>query len=306
MMINVKNLVKNYGENKVLKGVDFKVNKGEIYGFLGHNGSGKTTTMNILAGIISYNNGDIKINDLDMSTNKERLKGTIGYLPEEPKFYPYMTAKEYFSFIGEMLGYDKTKIDFKNKELISLVKLEKSMNKKIGGYSRGMKQRLGIAVSMYNNPEILLLDEPSSALDPMGRKDVVNIIEDLKNQGKTVFLSTHILSDIERVCDRIGILNNGRIILEENLDILKKNYLNPIYDIEFQNNILEDEIKKLERQWIKKVKLNNNIMHLFVDREVDSRDILQVLLEINEPILSVNLRRSNLEDIFIQVVSQDE
>ncbi|WP_242620550.1 ABC transporter ATP-binding protein [Senegalia massiliensis] len=306
MIINVRNLIKNYGENKVLKGVDFKVKKGDVYGFLGHNGSGKTTTMNILAGIIGYNDGDIKINDLDMITNKEKLKGAIGYLPEEPKFYPYMTAKEYLNFIGRILGYDKNQINTKNKELISLVKLDKSINKKIGGYSRGMKQRLGIAVSMYNNPKILLLDEPSSALDPMGRKDVIDIIEDLKKLDITVFLSTHILSDIERVCDTVGILHGGKIILEEKLQELKKRYLQPIYDIEFKNEVEADKIKKLDKSWIKEVKFKNNIMNLIVDREIDSRYILQTLLEIDESILSVNLRRANLEDIFIQVVSENE
>lgn len=306
MIINVRNLIKNYGENKVLKGVDFKVKKGDVYGFLGHNGSGKTTTMNILAGIIGYNDGDIKINDLDMITNKEKLKGTIGYLPEEPKFYPYMTAKEYLNFIGRILGYDKNQINTKNKELISLVKLDKSINKKIGGYSRGMKQRLGIAVSMYNNPKILLLDEPSSALDPMGRKDVIDIIEDLKKLDITVFLSTHILSDIERVCDTVGILHGGKIILEEKLQELKKRYLQPIYDIEFKNEVEADKIKKLDKSWIKEVKFKNNIMNLIVDREIDSRYILQTLLEIDESILSVSLRRTNLEDIFIQVVSENE
>jgi len=306
MIIDVKNLIKNYGENKVLKGVDFKVEKGDVYGFLGHNGSGKTTTMNILAGIIGYNDGDIKINDLDMLTNKEKLKGTIGYLPEEPKFYPYMTAKEYLYFIGNILGYDKNQINTKNKKLLSLVKLDKSINEKIGGYSRGMKQRLGIAVSMYNNPKILLLDEPSSALDPMGRKDVIDIIEDLKKLDITVFLSTHILSDIERVCDTVGILHGGKIILEEKLQELKKRYLQPIYDIEFKNEIEGDKIKKLDKSWIKEIKFKNNTMNLFVDREIDSRYILQTLLEIDESILSVNLRRANLEDIFIQVVSENE
>ncbi|MBS4538454.1 ABC transporter ATP-binding protein [Clostridium sp. D2Q-11] len=305
-MIKAENLCKRYGNNKVLKGVNFNVEKGEVYGFLGHNGAGKTTTMNILAGIIDYNDGNIKINSLDMKENRTNLKGTIGYLPEEPKFYPYMTANEYLAFIGEVLGFDKNKIKSRNKELLELVKLEESCNRKIGGYSRGMKQRLGIAVSMYNNPEILLLDEPSSALDPTGRKDVVDIIEDLKDLGITVFLSTHILSDIERVCDRVGILQGGKIILEEKLDILKKRYLHPIYDIEFEKNIKEDIINTIDKDWIEEIKVYKNIMNIYVNEDIDSRDIMKVIAEINLPILSLNLRRSNLEDIFIKVVSENE
>ncbi|WP_207751286.1 ABC transporter ATP-binding protein [Anaeromonas frigoriresistens] len=306
MIIKAENLCKRYGNNKVLKGVNFNVEKGEVYGFLGHNGAGKTTTMNILAGIIDYNDGNIKINSLDMKENRTNLKGTIGYLPEEPKFYPYMTANEYLAFIGEVLGFDKNKIKSRNKELLELVKLEESCNRKIGGYSRGMKQRLGIAVSMYNNPEILLLDEPSSALDPTGRKDVVDIIEDLKDLGITVFLSTHILSDIERVCDRVGILQGGKIILEEKLDILKKRYLHPIYDIEFEKNIKEDIINTIDKDWIEEIKVYKNIMNIYVNEDIDSRDIMKVIAEINLPILSLNLRRSNLEDIFIKVVSENE
>jgi len=306
MIIKVENLCKRYGNNKVLKGVNFNVEKGEVYGFLGHNGAGKTTTMNILAGIIDYNDGNININSLDMKENRTNLKGTIGYLPEEPKFYPYMTANEYLTFIGEVLGFDKNKIKSRNRELLELVKLEESCHRKIGGYSRGMKQRLGIAVSMYNNPEILLLDEPSSALDPTGRKDVVDIIEDLKDLGITVFLSTHILSDIERVCDRIGILQGGKIILEEKLDILKKRYLHPIYDIEFEKDIKEDVINTIDKDWIEEIKVYKNIMNIYVNEDIDSRDIMKVIAEINLPILSLNLRRSNLEDIFIKVVSENE
>ncbi|WP_252187547.1 ABC transporter ATP-binding protein [Anaeromonas gelatinilytica] len=306
MMIRAENLTKRYGNNKVLNGVNFNVEKGEIYGFLGHNGVGKTTTMNILAGIIGYNDGDITLNSLDMKNNRSNLKGMIGYLPEEPKFYPYMTSNEYLTFIGEVLGFNKNKIKVRNKELLELVKLEKSSNRKIGGYSRGMKQRLGIAVSMYNNPEILLLDEPSSALDPTGRKDVINIIKNLKNLGITVFLSTHILSDIERICDKVGILYNGKIILEEKLDMLKQRYLHSIYDIEFENNINQETIDEIKEDWIKDIEVKDNIMNLHVDENIDSRDIIALLSELNIPILSLNLRRSNLEDIFIKVVNENE
>ncbi|MBS4535331.1 ABC transporter ATP-binding protein [Clostridium sp. D2Q-14] len=305
-MIRAENLTKRYGNNKVLNGVNFNVEKGEIYGFLGHNGVGKTTTMNILAGIIGYNDGDITLNSLDMKNNRSNLKGMIGYLPEEPKFYPYMTSNEYLTFIGEVLGFNKNKIKVRNKELLELVKLEKSSNRKIGGYSRGMKQRLGIAVSMYNNPEILLLDEPSSALDPTGRKDVINIIKNLKNLGITVFLSTHILSDIERICDKVGILYNGKIILEEKLDMLKQRYLHSIYDIEFENNINQETIDEIKEDWIKDIEVKDNIMNLHVDENIDSRDIIALLSELNIPILSLNLRRSNLEDIFIKVVNENE
>src|SRR5690554_2729770 len=193
-MIRAKNLVKNYGNHKVLRGVNIEVNKGDIYGFIGHNGAGKSTTMNILTGLINHQGGECIVN------------GSVGYLPEDPKFYPYMNAWEYLEFIGTMGGCPKKDIKQTSGKLLDMVKLTSASKRAIGGYSRGMKQRFGIAVALFHNPEILLLDEPYSALDPQGRVDVADIIMRLKEGGKTVFFSTHILNDVERICNKIGIL----------------------------------------------------------------------------------------------------
>lgn len=237
-MIKIENLFKSYGSHKVLKGVDIEVKEGEVYGFIGQNGAGKSTTMNILAGLIEFDDGECTINSKRIYKKGKGTFKEVGYLPEEPKFYQYMNSWEYLKFIGEMCGDSKTKINEKSKKMLDMVKLTDSAKRPIGGYSRGMKQRLGIAVAMYNNPKILLLDEPSSALDPQGRRDITEIICDLKKEGKTIFLSTHILNDIERVCDRVGMLKEGQVVIEESIDNLLKRYIKPLYDIEFDSNLI--------------------------------------------------------------------
>lgn len=307
-MIRIENLVKKYGEHQVLKGININVNKGEIYGFLGHNGAGKSTTMNILSGLIKFQSGNCIVNDVDISKNRKSVVKNIGYLPEDPRFYPYMSGLEYLDFIGRIGGDSKNEIKKKSKSLIDLVKLNDAKRRKIGGYSRGMKQRLGMAAALYNNPNLLLLDEPTSALDPEGRKDIVDIINNLKSQGKTVFLSTHILSDVERVCDRIGILHGGEIIIQENLSDLMKKYIVPVYDIEFKNEISEEKLSVLNsKTWIKEAYKKEEKVAVYIDDTSDAHSkLIKVISDVNTQVLSYNLRKSNLEDIFLRVVNEDE
>ena len=205
-MITIRNLQKAYGSFKVLNGLDMNVEKGDVYGFLGKNGCGKTTTMNILCNIISKDSGDVLVGE-----NGEEVK--IGYLPETPMLFNYMNAYEYLEYIAACADYKgdkKARID----EVLELVALKDAGKRKIKGYSRGMNQRLGIAATIFNNPDILILDEPTSALDPEGRADVMSIIEKLSRTGVTIILCTHILSDVERVANKVGIVCGGRIVLE--------------------------------------------------------------------------------------------
>lgn len=303
-MIKIENLIKNYGRHNVLKGVDAEVKEGEVYGFIGHNGAGKSTTMNILAGLISFDKGRCLINGKSIQNRSDRANNDIGYLPEEPKFYPYMNAREYLEFIGSMRGDSKRQIGDKTEKMLDMVKLSKAAKRAIGGYSRGMKQRLGIAVAMYNDPKLLLLDEPSSALDPEGRIDVVEIISELKSQGKTIFLSTHILNDIERVCDRVGILNNGQIVLEENIHQLMKRYVQPVYDIEFDGDVNDEQFNILNKaEYIEKVNVDGRKADVWMKNfEQNSTKLLKVISDLNVPVISINLRSNSLEEIFLKVV----
>jgi len=303
-MIRIENLVKSYDYHEVLKGITLEVKKGEIYGFIGPNGAGKSTTMNILAGLIDYQSGKCIVKGREVKKNINRQFRDIGYLPEDPRFYPYMNAREYLSFIGTM-GGDTVKIIRKKTEwLLDMVKLTKVSKRPIGTYSRGMRQRLGIAVAMYHDPEVLLLDEPSSALDPEGRKDVIEIIQQLKNHKKTVFLSTHILNDIERICDRIGILHEGKIVVDESLEILMNRYLQPIYDIEFKEVLNENQIDTIKTaSFVEQVTINGkNISLVIKDMDLNGKNVLKLLAKTEMPIISMNMRKPSLEDIFMKVV----
>jgi ABC-type multidrug transport system, ATPase component len=303
-MIRIENLVKSYGSQKVLKGINLEVQAGEIYGFIGHNGSGKSTTMNILTGLIGFQSGQCTIRNREVKANRAAVFQHIGYLPEEPKFYPYMNAWEYLSFIGTMAGDSKGRIKEKSGRLLELVKLSKDAKRAVGGYSRGMKQRLGMAVAMYNDAEILFLDEPSSALDPEGRKDVMDIVRELKNQRKTIFLSTHILNDLERVCDRVGILHDGRIVLEEKLEDLINTYIQPIYDVEFEAPLQADDIGMLEGSpLVERTAVEGKKVSLWLkDKKLNGNSIIRLLADTGVPIVSVNLRKASLEEIFLKVV----
>ncbi len=303
-MIRIENLVKSYGNHKVLKGINLEVQEGEIYGFIGHNGSGKSTTMNILNGLIDFQSGKCTINNREVKKTKDAVFKHIGYLPEEPKFYAYMNAWEYLSFIGTMSGDTKGRIKEKSGQLLELVKLTKDAKRAVGGYSRGMKQRLGIAVAMYNDAEVLFLDEPSSALDPEGRKDVVDIILELKTQRKTIFLSTHILNDLERVCDRVGILHDGQIVLEEKLEDLMNKYIQPIYDVEFDAHLEEGHLGLLQdSQLVERTVVEGKKVSVWLkDMKQNGNCIIKLLADIGIPIVSVNLRKASLEEIFLKVV----
>lgn len=303
-MIEIKGLKKTYGSFVALNGINLKVNKGEIYGFIGHNGAGKTTTMNILAGLNDFDEGVCVINGQRLNSLEKKIVDGIGYLPEEPNFYPYMTAVEYLKFIGDFVGDSSKNIKIKSEKLLKLVKLDNYTRKKLGGYSRGMRQRFGLAVALYKEPEILILDEPSSALDPEGRKDIVDIIKNLKNQGKTIFLSTHILSDIEKICDKVGMIRRGTMLMEESLEQLLKKYILPIYEVEVANGKDAEIFSEFsKRDFVDKLEMRENKINIHLKNEYENRiNILAELVPFNRSILSVSIKKSSLEDIYSKVV----
>jgi len=306
-MLKVEKLKKKYGSLEVLKEISFEVKKGSIYGFLGPNGAGKTTTMNILSGLIDFNGGDIYLNGEDFKKSKRELLKKVGYLPQNPVFYGYMTAVEYLTFMGKLGGMDNENIKIRISELLEIVKLTYASKRKIGGYSGGMKQRLGLAAALFNNPELVFLDEPTSALDPEGRMEVLEFIERLRESGTTVFFSTHILNDIERVCDEVSILNGGKILVSDNLKNLKNKYIQPIYDVEFEINPIGFENKLKSLPWMQKTIINENKISIYVSNlEQAKRELLGLLAKENNPVTSFSLRKSTLEDIFMRLVNNDE
>ena len=212
-MIKIENLTKRYGSKYALNGIGFTVGKGEIVGFLGPNGAGKSTTMNILTGFLSYTDGKVEIDGFDILDYPDEAKKRIGYLPEQPPLYPDMTVTEYLNFIYDLKG---CKLNRKKHiaEIIEVVKLTDVKNRIIGNLSKGYRQRVGIGQALVGNPEVIILDEPTVGLDPRQVVEIRNLIRTL-GLDHTVILSTHILSEIQAVCDRVIIINKGRIVADK-------------------------------------------------------------------------------------------
>jgi ABC-2 type transport system ATP-binding protein len=220
MIISVQNLLKKYNGNTALDRLNFNVETGDIFGFLGPNGAGKTTTIRILTGIIKADSGNVLINGHDVLREPMAVKRIINALPESNGYYEWMTAYEYLEFFSKL--YEEEKSNQKIYELLNDVGLTRKERYPIRSYSRGMKQRLGIARALINKPKILFLDEPANGLDPKGRRDIHDMLIELNQKhGTTIFLSTHLLDDVERLCKTVAIINYGKIVRTGDLDRIK-------------------------------------------------------------------------------------
>ncbi|MDO4685171.1 MAG: ABC transporter ATP-binding protein [Corynebacterium sp.] len=212
--IRVQGLTKYFGATKILDDLEIKVPRGEIYGFLGRNGAGKTTTIRIILQLLRADMGSVSL----LGHHDGGWRGSVGYLPDVPTFHPWMTAQDFLSYCGEISGLRGRLLRKRVDMLLETSHLDRNRHR-IMNFSRGMKQRLGIAQALIHSPQLIILDEPTSALDPIGRHDVLSMIAALKGKT-TVFFSTHLLDDAEHVCDRVGILSNGKLITEEKVDTL--------------------------------------------------------------------------------------
>lgn len=293
--LELNSLNKNYGKTQVLKDINIKIPRGVIYGFIGENGAGKTTTMNIICGLKKPSSGKVIFRGRELSYDKERE--AIGYLPQQPKFYSYMKVHEYLNFILS-LSEAKDKA-FSTEELLSIVGLKDASKKTIKTLSGGMLQRLGIAVAICNNPELVILDEPTSALDPEGRREVMNIIKGLKERGMTVFFSTHLLSDVENICDYITIIHKGEILASTTLASLKDKYRACYYEVKFGNKV---EPKNYP-SFIKDINIKDDITQIYTDNTLtDERDMFNYLLSLGSPIKAFTKKEVSLEDIFFTII----
>lgn len=303
-MIRIEHLHKSYGPKPVLEDLSLSVGKGEIYGFIGKNGAGKSTTMNLLAGLIRPDSGICFIDGAPIDGAPPR-GGVLGYLPENPGFYPYMTGLEYLLFMEGLRGNRARNASQKAFALLERVSLEDAANRRIEGYSRGMRQRLGLAAVLTSDPSVLILDEPSSALDPEGRKKLSDILKDLGDSGKTVFISTHILGDIERICDRIGLLHEGGIRMESTLEALNRRYLLPSFEIAFPSPPPDRVVAAFrEAPWTERVFLAGRLLTIDLADETDARtQLVKTLAGFELPVESLNRKRLDLEDLFMRMVS---
>lgn len=221
-IISIKNLVKSYGNNDVLKGIDLDVYRGEIIGYIGPNGAGKSTTVKIMLGLVKDFNGDVKVFGNDIKEDSVEYKKKIGYVPEVPDIYDNLTAKEYSEFIGAVYGMDKEEVEEKTLKLMGVFGIEDAYNSRIESYSKGMKQKFLIACSMIHDPDILFLDEPISGLDANSVMVFKEVLTKLASMGKTVFYSSHIMDVVEKISNRIILLNDGKVAADGTFEELKK------------------------------------------------------------------------------------
>ena len=219
-VLEITGLTKCFGSKQALAGVTLSVPESCVFGFVGRNGAGKTTTMKSVIGLLKPDGGEITVCGEKVTYGGTKTNRFIGYLPDVPECYGYMTAREYMSLCGKVAGMDKSDIKTRTDELLELVGLSGEKHR-IRGYSRGMKQRLGIAQALINRPKLLICDEPTSALDPVGRREILDILKDAGNQA-SVFFSTHILTDVERICDRVAFLEGGKVALSGDIDEIRK------------------------------------------------------------------------------------
>lgn len=295
-MVTIRNLKKSYKSYPVLRGLNMDINDGDVYGFLGRNGCGKTTTMNIIANVIPKDEGDIQLGD-----GTRRIK--IGYLPESPTIFGYMTAREYLEYIAACVSYDGD-ISKRTEEILEIVGLRDAANRRTKGFSRGMTQRLGMGAAIYRDPDLLIFDEPTSALDPQGRVEVISIINRLKSMGCTIVLSTHILSDVERVANRIGIMNGGVLAEEGEINAIMRKYGGDIVNIKLRNLTQENKIALLKVDFAR-AEFNDEtgLFRFGTDNaEETARRLIKLLAENDMIAESFNIGTATLEEVFGKVV----
>ena len=232
-ILTIKDLHKSFGDKEVLSGLELSVAEGSIFGFIGKNGSGKTTTMKAILGLLKADAGEIFVAGERVAYGQTPTNRFVGYLPDVPQFYPFMTSREYLMLCGESLGMSRGDIIKRSEELLSLVGLADERHR-IKGFSRGMKQRLGIAQALLGSPKLLICDEPTSALDPVGRKEILDILLTVKDRT-TVLFSTHILSDVERICTDVALLDGGKIAMQGPIDQLKRTRRKEEFSVEMSD-----------------------------------------------------------------------
>ena len=302
-ILEVKNISKSFGSQKVLDGITFSVPKGSIYGFIGKNGAGKTTTMNIALGLLKADQGEITIQGKTVQYGETETNKLVGYLPDVPEFYPFLTAREYLKLCADISGMDAKEAKSKITELLEMVGLEDS-KKRIKTYSRGMKQRLGIAQALINDPILLICDEPTSALDPIGRKQLLSILKKVKEKT-TVIFSTHILSDVESICDEVAILNNGRIVTQGSLSNLKSRLSSEKVSILFDTAEEATQIKDVLKSasLFSEINLSN---HLLEGTTIDTKQAMALTLQVlsKESITpkKIETKEASMEDVFLEAI----
>ncbi len=301
--IELRGLTKRFGDALALDGVDLVVRPGAVFGFLGRNGAGKTTALRILSGLARPTAGTAHVLGHDVERATDAVRARIGFLPDVPGFYPWMTAREYLEFAGRLFGLDQPTLDARATALLEMAGLA-SVTTRVGGFSRGMKQRLGIAQALINAPSLLMLDEPTSALDPIGRREVLEMVASLRGRT-TVFFSTHILADVERVCDAVAILERGRVVASAGVEELTARATANRLIVEVEDNVAAAAVAGAlaGRTWLKSIETDGRALHLAVsDLPTAQREVPAAIAAAGVLLRRFEIGETSLEDVFVELV----
>jgi len=311
-MIELKDVTKKFGTKTAVDGISFKIEKGDIVGFLGPNAAGKTTTMRIITGFFPPTSGQVKIAGYDISKDSIAVKEKIGYMPENVPLYKELTVYSYLKFIAEIKGVPKDKIESRIEKAMKEVGISQVKNTIIGKLSKGFKQRVGLAQAIINDPEILILDEPTVGLDPVQIKEIRSLIKNMKGE-RTIILSTHILPEVSMTCDKVIIINEGKIIAQEdvkNLTNVSQKGAQIYVEVEAPKSQFISEIKKLKavENIEEKEKISEGIYsyNLTISEQKDIKDIVNKIVKNDWGLLELRRQQVTLEDVFLKLVTKEE
>ncbi len=307
-IIRIENLTKDFVSHwrrrrvRAVDGLSMGVREGEICGFLGPNGAGKTTTLKILFGLLFPTSGRVSV--LGCSSRELSFREFVGFLPENPYFYEYLTGEEFLDFYGRLFGLPKPVREEKTGSLLKLVDLEHAANLRLRKYSKGMLQRLGMAQALINDPKLLILDEPQSGLDPVGRKRIRDLILEMRAQGKTVLFSSHILSDAEMICDRVVIVHRGRIVASGPMEDLLEARVRAA-EIRAEN-LSPETVARLRRRCASMIESGGQVQFLFEGEEDKVPEIVREIISAGGSLRALIPFRETLEDVFLREVGREK
>jgi len=304
MSLYVSHLTKVYGQQKAVNDISFSIEKGEIVGFLGPNGAGKSTTMKIATGYLPPTSGSVHVNDHDVTLQSLHVRKMIGYLPEHNPLYLDMYVHEYLHFIGRIFKITSSTLKVRVPEIISLCGLRLEQNKKIEALSKGFRQRVGLAQALIHNPEVLILDEPTTGLDPNQILEIRKLIKDI-SQNKTVLFSTHIMQEVQAICDRVIVINRGEIVADDTVNNLLKQTGNVNVEVEFEGEVNEDDLRMLpgiERV----IQLRKGCYRLSAKEGFDLRpEVFRFAADKKLSLIGLKQEENTLEEIFRSLTSKE-
>lgn len=302
--IETHGLVKKYGNFEAVKGLDLNVKEGAVYGFLGPNGAGKSTTISMLMGFIRPTSGSATVMGFEVEKQLYEIRKVTGYLPERPAFYESLSGRKNLRYFGKLMGMED--LEAGGDELLKMVGLEGRGDDRVSAYSHGMRQRLGIAIAMLGNPKLLILDEPSTGLDPQGSHDVREIIKKLKDEKTTIFLSSHMLHEVQEICDTVGIIKNGQLIVEKPIDSFLRSAEGNLSMVEVSALNLQDSylevVKKIKG--VESATINDHKMVITISDPSAIEDINMGLVAAGCRVREVKEIKPTLEDAFLKVTSE--